>query len=197
MSQAIERPTVEYTTCCCSLAVEEQQVEKTGGMGCCATDTPEQISESESASATTAVNVQSASRDVAVNDILVNDVAVKYVAVKHVVAKRVVVKPLGAGNLAQALSQEQRTNVSDDSTPATCMHSGVCPNQIQADSQSSAPPPPRSLEQERVENLTIFFQTLNVLPIIESFLMPANGVTSVFSSEPSNLSGIGSQLLLC
>lgn len=99
-----------------------------------------------------------------------------------------------ASNLRTTSAQ---TGAVDFTKPLSCQLSGSCPRQMRTDTHKSSSPPPRNLEQEHQNNLNISIQTAHISQFIERSIAPNHHFLSALSGGPPNLSGIGSQLLLC
>ncbi len=80
---------------------------------------------------------------------------------------------------------------------ASCDHFGSCASQLQNDTKSIPPPPPRSLEQERQNNTISTVQVYSTLADASFSVRDSKWTFSILPAEPSILSGIGSQMLRC
>ncbi len=86
------------------------------------------------------------------------------------------------------------TNSSENST---CNHFGSCQRQFQAETHTTSPPPTRSVEQERLDKISIQIDFPNAPISLERLTRRFNSADFVLSGVPPSQSGIGSLLLIC
>jgi hypothetical protein len=110
-------------------------------------------------------------------------------------------------NKTNDFSQESGTSAvvsapANQTTPgatenSTCGNSSSCQNQLQDATHATSPPPPRSIEQERQDKLTIQIPSNSFPLLLERLTSRLTDGAIVLSGVPPSLSGIGSHLLIC